>query len=367
MITRYNYEEYFLLYVDNELSASEKIAVEEFIQQNPDLGEELTMLKQSVLKPQYNIVFEKKETLIKHANDGLFINFNNYEECFLLYTDNELDNAGKRQVEEFIAKNPSLQDEFNLFQQTKLTHDNSIIFEGKEALYKKEEKKKPILFAWMASAAAVAILLVTGFLFFNTNNNGENTPSVVIAQKNDSINGNGIKHSKKETLTVTSSNDDSLNRQEKEIQSVAIEGTTSEKKVKSPGTKMKKEIQKNKMMNDDPGTNPVVDVIKNENELAIAKIARPQIIDEPVPVSNADVAPDKIIVMVDKTTDQNIKSSYTGLPATADNSYPSDDYDSKNKLRGIFRRVSRVFNKATNDDDTGKHSVAIGSFQIALK
>jgi hypothetical protein len=40
----------------------------------------------------------------------------------------------------------------------------------------------------------------------------------------------------------------------------------------------------------------------------------------------------------------------------------------KNRLRGIFRRVSRVFEKtAGSNESTDKHGVLIGNLQIALK
>ena len=47
-INRHNYETFFLLYIDNELSVTEKKTVDEFVDANPDLQEELIMLQQSI-------------------------------------------------------------------------------------------------------------------------------------------------------------------------------------------------------------------------------------------------------------------------------------------------------------------------------
>jgi hypothetical protein len=68
-INRQSYEEYFLLYADGELNESEKKAVEEFIDQNPDLAGELTLIQETVFKPDGTIIFENKEALFKDESD----------------------------------------------------------------------------------------------------------------------------------------------------------------------------------------------------------------------------------------------------------------------------------------------------------
>ena len=70
-INRYNYEEFFLLYVDNELTKEERADVEAFVQENPDLEEELLMLKQSSLRPDLTVKFPGKSSLMKAEAAGL--------------------------------------------------------------------------------------------------------------------------------------------------------------------------------------------------------------------------------------------------------------------------------------------------------
>lgn len=156
-INRNNYEEYFLLYADKELTEEEENMVDIFIQQNSDLEDELIMLQQSVLKPDETIEFKSKSFLFR---EDAFINESNYEEKFLLYADNELSLSEIEKTEKFVLSNSSLQNEFSLLQQVKLEPDISIVFPDKTSLYKKEGDTKIIPFRWKAMAAAV--LLGTG-------------------------------------------------------------------------------------------------------------------------------------------------------------------------------------------------------------
>src|ERR1700712_4222508 len=106
-INRNNYEELFLLYVDDELDAELKIAVENFVQQNPDLAVEFNMLLQTKLVAE-GTIFLDKENLLR--TEGNSINASNHEEYFLLYIDNELSAAKREEVEMYVLQHPRLQD-----------------------------------------------------------------------------------------------------------------------------------------------------------------------------------------------------------------------------------------------------------------
>ena len=69
-INRHNYEAFFLLYVDNELQPEDRLSVEQFVLQNPDLKNELDRLQLSVLGAE-EILFEDKNLLFKKKKASL--------------------------------------------------------------------------------------------------------------------------------------------------------------------------------------------------------------------------------------------------------------------------------------------------------
>ena len=56
-INRDNYEEFFVLYIDKELNAAERAAVDAFLNQHPDLRTEFEMLQETVLPPDASDTF----------------------------------------------------------------------------------------------------------------------------------------------------------------------------------------------------------------------------------------------------------------------------------------------------------------------
>lgn len=155
MINKDNYEEYFLLYADNELSEEERIEVEVFVKLFPELEEEFNMIKRTVTIPDENVSFDKSFLLKDEVST--FINLNNYEEVFVLYHDNELDESKRSLTERFVNLHPEFEDEFSLFEQAKFESE-SVVFPNKDLLYRKETSGKVVpIRVWKMLAAAVLI------------------------------------------------------------------------------------------------------------------------------------------------------------------------------------------------------------------
>ncbi|MEY2830332.1 MAG: hypothetical protein RIQ33_2190, partial [Bacteroidota bacterium] len=64
-INRNNYEEYFINYMENELTATERKAVEAFVEANTDLKSELELFESTKLVADEKIVFSNKESLLQ--------------------------------------------------------------------------------------------------------------------------------------------------------------------------------------------------------------------------------------------------------------------------------------------------------------
>ncbi len=155
-INRNNYEEYFLMYADNELSQTEKIEVEEFARVNADLTEEFEMIQLTINIPDENQGLGDK-SFLKKKEAPSFINEANCSEIFVLYHDNELHREEKKLVNDFLKHNPKYHVEFELIGKSKLTSDEQIVFPEKESLYRKGKSGKVIPALLFRSLAAAVL------------------------------------------------------------------------------------------------------------------------------------------------------------------------------------------------------------------
>jgi len=71
MINITNYETFFLLYADNELTADERENVLFFVNENPELRDEFESLASLKILPEENIIFKNKQILYAESEEDL--------------------------------------------------------------------------------------------------------------------------------------------------------------------------------------------------------------------------------------------------------------------------------------------------------
>jgi hypothetical protein len=362
-INRDNYEAYFVMYVDDELNATERKAVEQFIEQNPDLEEEMVMLQQSVLKADDHIVFEQKELLFK-GTEHTPINEQNCEEYFVLYGDDELTNAEKDKVEQFVYHHPQYQADFELIQQVKLLPDNALSLPDKTYLYRTEkDDNRVVAFPWWRfTAAAVTILAIGTLTWFIASNTGNKQPEVVKRTSDTNIT-NGATES---PVTSPGIEDNGVAVTEPPVPANATTSTKEpEEKVIAVNPEKNIHFASNKQK---PSHVQQTEIPTPEQDPEITDIAIvPKRVDIPVDnsyetpavtsieIKGAVKQPVLVHTVASKTEDENDQSSTYVLNAPIN----------KTPLRGFFRKVSRVVEKVTNPEE-GKKGVRIANLEIAL-
>ncbi len=157
-INNENYEEYFLLYADNELSAEQRKIVEMFVKANPQLQKDWDELMATIQTPD-NISLVDKSFLLKRPVDG-FIDTFNYEKRFVEYHDGELSDEERSFVLNFLKDHSELKKEFDLIACSYLTPDTKVLFPNKESLYRKSAIVRYAFFVRMTAAAVILGFIV---------------------------------------------------------------------------------------------------------------------------------------------------------------------------------------------------------------
>jgi hypothetical protein len=159
MITRENYEIWFIDYADGNLSAGDKVMVEEFLSRNPDLQTELQAYQSmSVQKPE-KIAFQYKNELKRSDESMPRINLQNYNEFVVLEMDDELSELHQPVLNQFYMNHPEVLIERQAYLNTRLIPDTGVVYKGKRKL-RKGAVVRPIWYiSPLAAAASVALFL----------------------------------------------------------------------------------------------------------------------------------------------------------------------------------------------------------------
>lgn len=208
IVNLHNYETYFLLYIDNELSASEKAAVELFIQQNPFYQKELTLLQNAKWVINENTSEENTEEKIIFADKLNLYQISELDTACLLYLEHEMSANEVAQFEQKLAEDANLQASLANWEKTMISKGYNVPTHNafdknetldptfKNSLYKKEAKvislKVKSLKAWnyhqrIASIAALCILWL-GYQWLNSSslmNKKEMSSTVLVANPDE--------------------------------------------------------------------------------------------------------------------------------------------------------------------------------------
>ncbi len=384
-INRYNYETFFLLYVDKELSAAERKAVEVFVQENPDLQTELILLQQTVVKAD-DIVLDKKDWLYMEEEITAL------QENLLLYADEELNGADKKTIEAVLATDKSAQTEWVILQQTKLQPDMAVVFADKQSLYRKEPARV-LAFTWWRVAAAAVLLgfgIWTGVSVYKNNSttktdtdefsNSKNSNPAVI--KNNTNSGNTTvtdqPDAKSVTENITSTTTKNIDDRVTENIKSADEKISNKNAVtpkenttvqNSSNKKSANNLPKPALQNiNSNGSNEVTvqNVLpSNSNRVsgnndAVVKIAARENKTVIENLNNSKTDPNNItamqVVNTNKTNADENNNRYLNV---------DDDKQKRTTLGGFLRKAKRVLERNTNVK-TGE-GIIIAGFEIALK
>ena len=163
-ITRDNYEAYFLDYLEGNLDENLVDDFLKFLQENPDLKEELSLMDFAPLEP-INTFFSKKEKLYKEKYDDE----KEFNLAAIALIEGDISKSEKAQFDAYLLNHPEKQKEVQQFQQTKLQPDETVVFAHKNKLYRRSLGKA--IFLWSSRAAAVLVVALA--IYFYIDQSGE--------------------------------------------------------------------------------------------------------------------------------------------------------------------------------------------------
>jgi hypothetical protein len=370
-INRHNYEEFFLLYADNELPADQRRVVEDFVDQNPDLKEEFSLLNDLRLEPDNKIFFDHKESLLKPVSikdDTAPIT--EVEEKILSFIDLELNEIETTELNQKLADNPELCIELELFAKTKIQPDLSVVFPDKSLLYRSSQEKTLVIrMSWVRVAVAAAIILIAG-LFWINNSVDETVGTGSLASLPETTTGNNNTGNKEapEPSEINAGNKENgtensqqvLQDQQPSVAAASIPNAVKAHKQTNVNSQPAQQVKI------DEASPQVLAAIDNNQNLA-KNITTPgneqALINVSPNLTRVNESIDRPVTQVnvksDYATEALMSSQDEVEVVTLESSNPR-----KGPLRGVVRKANRLFNKVTNPDID--KSIRVANLEIAL-
>ena len=156
-INKENYEAYFIDYLEGNLDEILVNDFIEFLQNNPDLKEELTHFETIYLEPE-TVDFDKKNSLYKKTLDSE----NEFSKRAIAIVEDDITIDDKTEFEDFLTEHPEKSRDAALFAKTKLEPDMSVTFRNKRRLYRRSYGRTVML--WSLRVAAVFAIVLSVYV-----------------------------------------------------------------------------------------------------------------------------------------------------------------------------------------------------------
>ena len=368
-----NYEEYFLLYLDNELSTSEKQEVEEFLDQNPKYKRELELLLKAKVDPAPS--HNSFESSLFKLPSGI-----NAEEAMLLDVDGELSPVQLAELEELSKSFPQLLKEREVMNTLTLKDDEQISFRDKAVLYRHESR----VVSFRLWKPAIAAALIGAGLFFGLDqiNRPDKAELAAIVEDSAPLNNDALKNEKKPGTSAVKRNsvDDGNELVESTTEPKAEPGKTllAAVHVSEPGKKsVKANANAASFVERKKEAVPVLENINNleRNNQAYTPVSLQKRMElNMAPPDDVKVDVERLTASRPLDADLTTQQSEYARTIAGDSENSSsighvlivdEEKVNRSKLGGFVRKVKRTIEKKTKINLPDE--VRLGGFEIAIK
>ena len=315
-ITTYNYEAFYLDYLEGNLDENEQVMLFDFLDANPTLKSELELdddiLDFSLIKESDSLTRFEKEDLKHFDCKTNEISLSNVNDFMIADVENEISADKKVALNEFVVEH-DLQTSQKYFYATKLKADLKEVYHNK-----KELKKKGTIIPMFAKVASIAAV---GLLMFNLLNNSESSSEIYSPRNGEFALG---LDSSNHTFDINTNN---IGTAQNNYATVNSNSSDNKKVVKEKIDIQEKDSILVPSMNFSPSNN---DFVEDKNETNKNDYPIMPLHEE----DNGDVAlvdhteknaePIKLVDMYQPAT--NLANNYTNLNVSYQKSVPESDY-----------------------------------------
>ncbi|WP_346237966.1 hypothetical protein ABDK00_002700 [Niabella insulamsoli] len=324
-INQHNYETFFLMYVDQELSQDQKEQVEAFVRQHPALAKELELLKQTLSPVDKSVLFNDKANLMKAPPFT--------EEELFTYLDGEADEKIEQAIKARLADDPSLQHQIAGLEKLYLPLGESLSYTRKNQLYKSVPVRRLDWRKWVAAASLIVFISTWFFLYKE-----EEDVVVPIVQNDTAVQPSKATPEKENNIALS-----------KNVAADTLKIASPAAPHQKPGRPPKKDME------------PIVEEMR---EIKAAPAAQPEIAHQTVSaVSQVKDLPDVGAVEQEIVEEAAVPEVRPVAPSDIPVAY-----EGKEKRPSFLRKIGRkIENRALNILTNGGDEIQVAGFKIQLE